>query len=115
MQTSIKANELITELIPKLQVIERVISDRINDLVWKKPSQREQITELKSEFELELQMIKGNIRHLLERYKGKLDLKNIANDATELPLDDDEAVAIEAAWRLYHKVDKIATHFNISM
>ncbi|CAB0151057.1 hypothetical protein PSI9734_01474 [Pseudidiomarina piscicola] len=112
---SIKANELITELLPKLQIIERVIIDKVDDLVWKAPAQRERILELKSEFELELVMIKSNIRHLLERTQGQYDLQRIETDETELALTADEAIAIDAAWRLYQKVDKIAAHFNLSM
>lgn len=114
---TITVKRLVTELMPKLHTIEHIIETRLNDLIWKAPTptRKFQLESLKDEFELELMMIKMNMKHLLRRHQTKINLADLDNDDTELELDDREQTAVEAAWKLYAKIDKIASHFNLSL
>ncbi|WP_258807812.1 hypothetical protein [Pseudidiomarina sp. CB1] len=115
--TTITVRSLVTELMPKLRTIEHVIETRLDDLIWKAPTptRKFQLETLKNEFELELMMIKMNMKHLLKRHQEVINVADLEHDETVLELDDREQTAVTSAWKLYQRIDKIAAHFNISL
>lgn len=113
MNTNIKtiqAWEVVNELIPKLNTVEKHIEQTINVVssASQSPTQIERYTKLRVEFQLELTMIRMNLEHLLKRYRRELEA--VMNDPRQdvlLTLDQHETVAVESATTLYRRVQEL--------
>ena len=78
--TTISAREVINDLVPKLNAVEKQIKLTISAVVEASsaaPEQKERYAKLKAEFQLELTMIRMNLEHLLKRYRNELELSLI--------------------------------------
>lgn len=106
----ISAVYVVTELIPKLNTVEKHIEQTISNIVASSqlPTQIERYTKLQIEFQLELTMIRMNLEHLLKRYHRELEV--VMNDPRKdvlLTLDQHESVAVESAKALYERVQRL--------
>lgn len=101
---------VVTELIPKLNDVEKHIEKTISAIIGTSqlPTQIERYTKLQIEFHLELTMIRMNLEHLLKRYHQELE--TVVNDPSQdvlLTLDQHESVAVESAKQLYERVQRL--------
>ena len=109
--TTISAREVINDLVPKLNAVEKQIKLTISAVVEASgtaPEQKERYAKLKAEFQLELTMIRMNLEHLLKRYRNELEAA--MNDPRKdmlLTLDAYEATAVENAKQLYARVQRL--------
>lgn len=109
--TTISAREVINDLVPKLNAVEKQIKLTISAIVEASsaaPEQKERYAKLKAEFQLELTMIRMNLEHLLKRYRNELEAA--MNDPRKdmlLTLDSYEATAVENAKQLYARVQRL--------
>ena len=109
--TTISAREVINDLVPKLNAVEKQIKLTISAVVEASsaaPEKKERYAKLKAEFELELTMIRMNLEHLLKRYRNELEAA--MNDPRKdmlLTLDAYEATAVENAKQLYVRVQRL--------
>lgn len=109
---TLSAVYVVTELIPKLNSVEKHIEQTISAVISTSqfPAEIERYIKLQMEFQLELTMISMNLEHLLKRYKQELD--TVMNDPRQdvlLTLDQHESVAIESAKTLYGRVQALQT------
>ncbi|BCB71501.1 hypothetical protein HMEPL2_18520 [Vreelandella aquamarina] len=109
--TTISAREVINDLVPKLNAVEKQIKLTISAVVEASgaaPEQKERYAKLKAEFQLELTMIRMNLEHLLKRYRNELEaaMHDPRNDLL-LSLDAYEATAVENAKQLYARVQRL--------
>ncbi|MFY0989103.1 hypothetical protein [Halomonas sp. C05BenzN] len=112
-QASLSSRELLDDLVPKLKSTETFLHDtltvRINCCL--DPREKLRLQNLRTEFQLELTMIRMNLEHLLRRYSDRLVAAADAEEGdTMLALDDHEAVAIESIRRLYTRSRELQTH-----
>ncbi|MBW6391405.1 hypothetical protein [Billgrantia antri] len=114
IQTSVTDTELLEEVIPKLKNIELFLHDTLRVKIdgCRVPKEIHRLRNLKSEFELEISMIRMNLSHLLRRYSDQLirtveDAKR--ERGTQIVLDEHEAVAIERIRRLYQRSQEVQT------
>ncbi|SER41844.1 hypothetical protein SAMN04487958_10149 [Vreelandella subterranea] len=109
-QKSISAHEVMYDLIPKLNALERQINNTLEAMITagQSPAEKESTEKLKIEFELELTMIRMNLQHLLSRYRTELEAvtRDDHHDVT-LALDKHETVAVESAKALYDRVQRL--------
>lgn len=109
--TTISAREVVNDLVPKLNAVEKQIKLTISAVVEASgaaPEQKERYAKLKAEFQLELTMIRMNLEHLLKRYRNELEAA--MNDPRKdmlLTLDAYEATAVENAKQLYARVQRL--------
>ena len=109
--TTISAREVVNDLVPKLNAVEKQIKLTISAVVEASgaaPEKKERYTKLKAEFQLELTMIRMNLEHLLKRYRNELEAA--MNDPRKdmlLTLDAYEATAVENAKQLYARVQRL--------
>lgn len=109
--TTISAREVINDLVPKLNAVEKQIKLTISAVVEASstaPEKKERYAKLKAEFQLELTMIRMNLEHLLKRYRNELEAA--MNDPRKdmlLTLDAYEATAVENAKQLYARVQRL--------
>ena len=105
----ISSKQLIHNLIPKLDLCEKTLASAIVRLSAKSESSdhKARVEALKSEYELELLMIKMNLEHLLARYEDVI--KDKSQEDMLIDLDDSERIAIAAAEQLTANVKK---HFS---
>lgn len=113
-QQQIRAKELRDEVVPKLKVVETVVQTLLNDRItgYKAGSERKRFEALKSEFELEVMMIRMNLKHLMKREALLLERTWNGDDAaaeTLIALDELEANAIERAQTLYQRAQALNT------
>ena len=109
--TTISAREVINDLVPKLNAVEKQIKLTISAVVEASstaPEKKERYAKLKAEFQLELTMIRMNLEHLLKRYRNELEaaMHDPRNDLL-LSLDAYEATAVENAKQLYARVQRL--------
>jgi len=110
---TISAREVINDLVPKLNAVEKQIKLTISAVVEASgtaPEQKERYAKRKAEFQLELTMIRMNLEHLLKRYRNELEAA--MNDPRKdmlLTLDAYEATAVENAKQLYRRVQALQT------
>ncbi|NQY78471.1 MAG: hypothetical protein HRT78_15500 [Halomonas sp.] len=110
-RTTISAREVINDLVPKLNAVEKQIKLTISAVVEASgtaPEKKERYAKLKAEFQLELTMIRMNLEHLLKRYRNELEAA--MNDPRKdmlLTLDAYEATAVENAKQLYARVQRL--------
>lgn len=107
---SISAYEVMYDLIPRLNAMERQVNTTLEAMVTAKqsPAEKERTEKLKIEFELELTMIRINLQHLLSRYQSELEAVN--HDERNnfiLALDKHETVAVESAKALYDRLQRL--------
>jgi ABC-type phosphate transport system auxiliary subunit len=111
--TTISAREVVNDLVPKLNAVEKQIKLTISAVVEASgtaPEKKERYAKLKAEFQLELTMIRMNLEHLLKRYRNELEAA--MNDPRKdmlLTLDAYEATAVENAKQLYRRVQALQT------
>tara|TARA_R110001599_G_scaffold16661_2_gene67619 strand:- start:1133 stop:1492 length:360 start_codon:yes stop_codon:yes gene_type:complete len=109
---TIPALEIVTELVPKLNAVEKQIELTICTVLKSNSTAVpiERYTKLQAEFQLELAMIRMNLEHLLKRYHTELEaaLNDPRQDAL-LTLDQHESVAIDSARVLYQRVQALQT------
>lgn len=108
--STISAWEVVHNLIPKLNAVEKQIGLTISAVIEtsETPAQVERYTKLQAEFQLELTMIRMNLEHLLKRYRNELEA--VMNDTQQdilLTLDTYESTAIENAKQLYDRVQHL--------
>lgn len=111
---SLSTRELVENVIPKLKATEHFLSDTLTVKLQNcyEPREKLRLKNLKTEFELELTMIRMNLDHLLRRYSDQL---MEAKDDPEgkggalLRLDEHEAVAIESIRQLYSRTHALQT------
>lgn len=114
IQTSVTDTELLEEVIPKLKATERFLHDTLRVRIDGSRDQREKLwlRNLKTEFELEISMIRMNLEHLFRRYSDQL-VGPIEDSEGErgapLVLDEHEAVAVERIRRLYQRSQELQT------
>jgi len=111
-QQQIRARELRDQIVPKLKVVETVVQTLINDrmMQYKQGHERKRFEALKSEFELEVMMIRMNLKHLMKREALLLERTWNGDDAaaeTLLALDELEANAIERLQTLYRRAQAL--------
>lgn len=111
---TLSAHDVIFELIPKLQTIERLVDSTLQTRIERCTDQGETIRleELKIEFELEIAMIRMNLEHLMTRYSQQLEAarqNGKTGNSASLTLDAHEAVAVESARTLYRRAQELAT------
>ncbi|NBC47644.1 MAG: hypothetical protein GVY22_06585 [Gammaproteobacteria bacterium] len=107
-QQRIKASELRDDLLPKLRAVEaaveRTLADRLR--LCADEEDRKRFQGLKSEFELEIMMIRMNLRHLFRREALVLERvfqgDDVAGDKV-LVLDEQEASAIKRTQLLFQR------------
>ena len=109
--TTISAREVVNDLVPKLNAVEKQIKLTISAVVEASgtaPEQKERYTKLQAEFQLELTMIRMNLEHLLKRYRNELEAAmNDPRKDVLLTLDAYEATAVENAKQLYARVQRL--------
>jgi L-alanine-DL-glutamate epimerase-like enolase superfamily enzyme len=108
--THISAYEVIYDLIPKLNTMKKEVNTTLNVVVKTSQTaeQKARYESLKTEFELELTMIRLNLEHLLNRYETELEA--VAQDKRRdvyLTLDAHEATAVESAKALYQRLQAL--------
>ncbi|MFU8839036.1 MAG: hypothetical protein ACNA75_12120 [Thiohalomonadaceae bacterium] len=111
---SISAGDLLHDLVPKLKATERLMANTLWENIQRciDPGEKARLESLLQEFELELAMIRLNLRHLLRRHAEELEAAVKGGDADTgllLELDEHEAVAIESARRLYRRAQEMQT------
>ena len=109
---TIPALEIVTELVPKLNAVEKQIELTICTVLKSNSTAVpiERYTKLQAEFQLELAMIRMNLEHLLKRYHTELEAAlNDPRQDVLLPLDQHESVAIDSARVLYQRVQALQT------
>lgn len=107
---TISALCLVTELVPKLNAVDRQVENTISDIIntSQVPVHIDRYTKLQAEFRLELTMIRMNLAHLLKRYHAELEsVRHDPRKDTLLTLDAYEATAIENAKQLYRRVQQL--------
>ena len=109
-QKSISAHEVVYDLIPSLNALERQINNTLEAMITasQSPDDKHRNENLKIEFELELTMIRMNLQHLLSRYQTELEA--VISDERQddmLALDQNETVAVESAKALYDRVQRL--------
>tara|TARA_R110002049_G_scaffold286961_1_gene468873 strand:+ start:306 stop:665 length:360 start_codon:yes stop_codon:yes gene_type:complete len=109
---TIPALEVVNELVPKLNAVEKQIERTIRTVLDSSSSVAsiERYTKLQAEFQLELAMIRMNLAHLLKRYRTELEA--VMNDPRQdvlLTLDQHESVAVDSARVLYQRVQALQT------
>jgi hypothetical protein len=110
--SSLSARELLDDLVPKLKATERFISDTLVVKIryCPEPQERARLKGLSTEFEVELSMIRMNLKSLLTRYSSEISMvmgdKDRQGDA-QLALDEHESVAIENIRRLYQRSQEL--------
>lgn len=114
LHASQSARELIDDLVPKLKATEHFIGDTLVVKIrhCPDPRERDRLRGLKTEFEVELSMIRMNLKHLLRRYSTQIGA--VMGDDTkqsdaQLVLDEHEVVAIENIRRLYRRSHELQT------
>ncbi|QPL45642.1 hypothetical protein IT895_15965 [Halomonas sp. A40-4] len=109
-QKSISAHEVVYDLIPRLNALERQINNTLEAMITasQSPDEKHRNKNLKIEFELELTMIRMNLQHLLSRYQTELEAV-ISDERRDgmLTLDQNETVAVESAKALYDRVQRL--------
>lgn len=110
----IDARELTSDLLPKLKATQHLIDNTLKMRIEKCEDgvERQRLTQLKQEFELEMMMIRMNLEHLLKRYSEQLQAAAEGREQFKSPLlalDDSESVAIESARRLYRRAQELQT------
>nr|WP_298966564.1 hypothetical protein [uncultured Halomonas sp.] len=109
---TIPALEVVTELIPKLNAVEKQIELTISTVLGSSSTVApiERYTKLQAEFQLELAMIRMNLEHLLKRYRAELEAAiHDPHQDMLLTLDQHESVAVESARVLYQRVQALQT------
>lgn len=113
MQTpsQLTARYLLRDLIPKLKTIESRITTSLTRSLGSddKRLDKARLEELKTEFELEVMMIRLNLEHLLARYPeleaaNRKDSEHLATIV--LDLDAKEAEAVSRAETLYRRMQE---------
>lgn len=111
---SLSDHDVIFELTPKLQTIERLVDSTLQSRIERCSNQVDasKLEELKIEFELEIAMIRMNLEHPMTRYSRQLEAarqNGQAGNSASLTLDAHEAVAVESARSLYRRTQELAT------
>jgi len=109
---NIPALEVVTELIPKLNAVEKQIKLTISSVLVNSSTVApiERYTKLHAEFQLELAMIRMNLEHLLKRYRTEIEAAmNDPRQDVLLTLDQHESVAVDSARVLYQRVQALQT------
>ncbi|XKH60307.1 hypothetical protein LG290_00540 [Halomonas sediminis] len=104
---SISAYEVMYSLIPKLNTIEKQVKSTLAapSAFTQDAAHQQRYQTLKSEFELELLMIRMNLEHLLQRYATELEaVTQGSRHDIYLTLDTHEATAIDRAKQLYQRI-----------
>jgi hypothetical protein len=110
--SSLSARKLIEDLVPKLKATESFIGDTLVVKIryCPDPQERVRLKGLRTEFEVELSMIRMNLKSLLTRYSSEISMvmgdKDRQGDA-QLALDEHESVAIENIRRLYQRSQEL--------
>lgn len=108
--TTISALEVVNDLIPKLNAVEKHIDYMLKAVLEtdKMPAHIERYAKLQAEFRLELTMIRMNLEHLLKRYSHELEaaMSDSRQDVL-FTLDAYEAMAVENAKQLYAQVRRL--------
>jgi hypothetical protein len=113
---TIPALEVVTELVPQLNTVEKQIEQTICTVLESSSSVAsiERYTKLQAEFQLELSMIRMNLEHLLKRYRTELEAAmNDPRKDVLLTLDQHESVAVDSARALYQRVQALQTQGDI--
>ncbi|MCK2185105.1 hypothetical protein [Halomonas getboli] len=110
----LSAHDVVYDLTLKLQATERLVDSTLQERIERCTNQGEtlRLKELKIEFELEIAMIRMNLKHLMTRYSRQLEAVRLGErtgNSASLPLDAHEAVAVENARTLYHRTQELAT------
>jgi len=109
---TIPALEVVTELVPQLNAVEKKIELTICTVLCNRSTVApiERYTKLQAEFQLELAMIRMNLAHFLKRYRNELEaaMNNPRQDVL-LTLDQHESVAVDSARVLYQRVQALQT------
>tara|TARA_R110002049_G_scaffold102718_1_gene248471 strand:+ start:16556 stop:16915 length:360 start_codon:yes stop_codon:yes gene_type:complete len=110
--TTISANNVLNDIIPKLNAVEKLVDGTLKEIVEasRLPAEIERYSKLQMEFQLELTMIRMNLEHLLKRYHKELEaVMNDPRQDLQLTLDQHESVAVESAKTLYQRVQELQT------
>ncbi len=112
--SSLSARELVDDLLPKLKATEHFLEDTLNAKAQHSPEPREQLRlrNLKAEFELEVSMIRMNLKHLLRRYSQELTSMGEGDEDFLLELDEHEVVAIESMRQLFQRTHELQTNLG---
>lgn len=110
----IDARELTRDVLPKLKATEHLIDNTLKMRIetCQDETERERLTRIQQEFELEMMMIRMNLEHLFKRYSDQLKAASEGRQHFTSPLlemDDSESVAIESAKRLYRRAQELQT------
>lgn len=108
----IDARELTRDVLPKLNATQHLIDNTLKTSIDKcqDEAERERLTRVQQEFELEMMMIRMNLEHLLKRYSDQLKAAAEGRERFSSPLlelDQSESVAIESAKLLYRRAQEI--------
>jgi len=109
---TIPALEVVTELVPQLNAIEKQIELTICTVLESSSTAVpiERYTKLQAEFQLELAMIRMNLEHFLKRYHTELEAAmNDPRHDVLLTLNQHESVAVDSARVLYQRVQALQT------
>lgn len=102
---TISAYDVIYDVMPKLDTVEKLVGHTLDEALHTQEAESiAYINSLKTEFQLELTMIRMNLEHLLKRYQKELNA--VVEDKRRdqlLTLDAFEAMAIESAAQLYRR------------
>lgn len=114
MKEQIDASELINDVLPKLKVTQHLIDNTLKTSIekCKDEVERERLTRIHQEFEIEMMMIRMNLEHLFKRYSVQIEATVQGCEHFSSPLlemDDSESVAIESAKRLYRRAQELQT------
>ncbi|MBD3896144.1 hypothetical protein IEI94_09805 [Halomonas sp. ML-15] len=110
----ISARDLLHDLIPKLKATESFVNDTLVVMIDQAPPGEERLRRerQRQEFQLNLTMIRMNLKHLLKRHAHLLDEVSEADDLSPgqmLKLDEHERVALESARALYEQTQALQT------
>lgn len=107
-RTQISARELTEEIVPHLDLIEKLISTTLTSLIETTDSaeERERREDQKRRFELMLLSIRMNVASVTRRHATEIRaVKNGERTNTPLlQLDENEAIAMDNAKTLYEQV-----------
>ena len=107
-RTQMSARELTEEIVPRLDLIEKLISTTLTSLIETTDSaeERERREDQKRRFELMLLSIRMNVASVTRRHASVI--RAIQNgdrtDSSILQLDENEAIAMDNAKTLYEQV-----------
>ncbi|EWH02990.1 hypothetical protein [Halomonas sp. BC04] len=115
MHERIDARELTRDLLPKLKATRHLIENSLSLCIQQceEEVERDRLTQLQQEFQLEMMMMMTmNLDHLLKRYGDQLKAPAEGREQFTSPLlelDQSESVAIESARRLYRRAYEFQT------